>query len=207
MVIDTCVTNAWRGGPGLGGEPSGTYRQPPQTLRVNIVLGTQPYRLETELHSKSSYFARKEGSWKRKSGNHTIPCVRLWVWWWWLWTHWREGAGRAGFLLPLLFTHFLHSVGLVRHTHTFAPNSLFTLCHAALPTHISRISPNPHFSCNGLLLCPTVSALPLHSNPKTYCLNIVPLILQCVYWSINQITGWQLLMVHKCQINSPNDDD
>ena len=157
MVIDTCVTNAWRGGPGLGGEPSGTYRQPPQTLRVNIVLGTQPYRLETELHSKSSYFARKEGSWKRKSGNHTIPCVRLWVWWWWLWTLWREGAGRAGFLLPLLFTHFLHSVGLVRHTHTFAPNSLFTLCHAALPTRISRISQeNPHSSCNGLLLCPTV---------------------------------------------------
>ena len=104
----------------------------------------------------------------RESGNHTIPCVRLWVWWWWLWTLWREGAGRARFLLPLLFTHFLHSVGLVRHTHTFAPNSLFTLCHAALPTRISRISPNPHFSCNGLLLCLTVSALPLHSNPKRY---------------------------------------
>ena len=74
----------------------------------------------------------------KESGNHTIPCVRLWVWWWWLWTLWREGAGRARFLLPLLFTHFLHSVGLVRHTHTFAPNSLFTLCHAALPKNIPK---------------------------------------------------------------------
>ena len=82
----------------------------------------------------------------RESGNHTIPCVRLWVWWWWLWTLWREGAGRARFLLPLLFTHFLHSVGLVRHTHTFSPPTLLSQ-QAALstlfnsPPYIYR----PHF--------------------------------------------------------------